>query len=95
MVVVVMIVIMMVVVMIMVMIMVMIVVVVMILVVLMVGVMSHVGCHDTRQAGRSMGMVVAIPGLSRSRGGRERYSAETGGGGESQHTFSEHEAYSS
>ena len=91
MVVVVMIVIMMVVVMIMVMAM----VVVMILVVLMVGVMSHVGCHDTRQAGRSMGMVVAIPGLSRSRGGRERYSAETGGGGgESQHTFTEHEAYS-
>ena len=94
MVVVVMIVIMMVVVMIMVM--VLVVVVVMILVVLMVGVMSHVGCHDTRQAGRSMGMVVAIPGLSRSRGGRERYSAETGGGGggESQHTFTEHEAYS-
>jgi len=78
-----------------VMVMVMVVVVVMILVVLMVGVMSHVGCHDTRQAGRSMGMVVAIPGLSRSRGGRERYSAETGGGGgESQHTFTEHEAYS-
>lgn len=79
-----------------VMIVIMVMVVIMIVVMLMVGVMSYEGGHDTRQADRIMGMVVAVPGLSRGMGGRERHSAETSGGGdsESQHSFTVHEANS-
>ena len=75
-VVVVMIVIMIVIIMVMVMVMVVVVVVVIVVVLMMI----HVGGHDTRQAGRSMRMVVAVPGLSRGRTGRERHSAETRSG---------------
>ena len=53
---------------------------VIVMVIFVVVVMSHVGGHDTRQAGRSMRMVVAVPGLSRNRTGRERHSAETRSG---------------
>jgi len=83
-------------VMIMVMMVMMIMIVVMLVVVLMVSAMSHVRGYRTRQAGGSMGMVVAVPGLGRGRDGRERYSAEGSGGGDSegQHSFTEHEAYS-
>jgi hypothetical protein len=52
--------------------------VIMIVVVLVIGVMSYVGGHDTRQAGRGMGMVVAVSGLSRGRSREERHCAETG-----------------
>ena len=67
-----------------------------IIVMIVVIVMMHVGGHDTRQADRSMGVVVAVPGLSRGMGGRERHSAEASGGGdsESQHSFTVHEANS-
>jgi hypothetical protein len=53
------------------------------------------GC-DSRQADRIMGMVGAVPGLSRGRGRRERHSAETSSGGdnESQHSFTVHETHS-
>jgi hypothetical protein len=50
--------------------------VIMIVVVLVVGVMSYVGGHDTRQAGRGMGMVVAVSGLSRGRSREESHYAE-------------------
>ena len=73
--VVIMIVIMMVMVMIVIMVMVM---VIMIVVVLVVGVMSYVGGHDTRQADRVMGMVVAVSGLCRGRSREESDCAEAG-----------------
>jgi len=68
----------------------------MIIVVLMIDAMSYEGGRDSRQADRIMGMVGAVPGLSRGRGGRERHSAETSGGGnsEGQHSFTVHEANS-
>ena len=64
----------------MVIVMVMVMVVVVVVVIVVVLRMIHVGGHDTRQAGRSMRMVVAVPGLSRGRTGRERHSAETRSG---------------
>jgi hypothetical protein len=51
-------------------------IVVVLIVVLVVGVMSYVGGHDTRQAGRGMGMVVAVSGLSRGRSREESHYAE-------------------
>ena len=76
-----------------VMIVIMVMVVIMIVVMLMVGVMSYEGGHDTRQADRIMGMVVAVPGLSRGWSRIERHSSETscGGNGEGHDSFTEHE----
>jgi hypothetical protein len=54
------------------------VIMIMIVVVLVVGVMSYVGGHDTRQADRVMGMVVAVSGLCRGRSREESDCTETG-----------------
>ena len=75
-----------------VMVMMVVVVIVVVVVALVVGVMGYVGGHHTRQADRVMGMVVAVPGLSRGRTGNEGHSTETcsTGNGENDYSFTQH-----